>query len=69
VFENIINSTDERVWIPGTYHCEIYCPDCEQLINDKIIYDAFCDIEGWVSIHATQYGKCIEMIDRESALL
>lgn len=47
-------------------HCEIYCHNCEDKIENNITYDKFCDIDGFIGIHGVQYGKCIMSIDTES---
>ena len=49
------------------FHCEIYCSGCEETIIDRINSFFFCDIEGFVSIHETQFGRCIIAINKETA--
>lgn len=48
-------------------HNEIYCKYCENYIRDNISTEKFCDLEGFVSVHNTQFGKCIVMIDLETS--
>lgn len=48
-------------------HNEIYCKYCEDYIRDNITAEKFCDFEGFVSVHNTQFGRCIIMIDVDSS--
>lgn len=48
-------------------HCEIYCMRCEGKIDDYITVERFSNIDGFIHIHSTQYGKCIVVIDDISA--
>ena len=47
-------------------HNEIYCKCCEKHIENNITSEKFCNHEGFVSVHNTQSGRCIVMIDLES---
>lgn len=49
------------------YHCEIYCWQCEKMIDQQVNNKRFSSINGFVDTHHTEGGRCVRMIGLISA--
>jgi len=41
------------------YHCEMYCPNCEDKIDLYINEPFIQNLEGVIGIHSIEFGKCL----------
>jgi hypothetical protein len=56
----LLNSTTTNC--PGFFHCEIYCPICENKIIKNIVPNIFSEIDEYAFIHNIQFGRCVLLL-------